>query len=349
MDLTALLREIVDIPSPTGEEGTLARWVAQRLTPTVPEVSVVGNAVVAVRPRRGAPRIDLYGHLDTVPAQGNLPARVEDGRLHGLGASDMKAGLAVMVALMEDDEVASGPYEIAAVFYDKEEGPAHENGLEDVLDATPFLADAALAVVMEPTDNEIQLGCQGALNATVRFTGRSAHSSRPWFGENAVTKAGVWLAAMHAREPVEVEVAGLTFRETFSVTTAHGGIARNVIPASFEVNVNHRFPPDRALEEAEWRLREVCSAADEVVIVDRAAPAPIPEGNPYLDRLIEVSGATVTGKQAWTDVARLASRGVPALNYGPGETALAHRQDESVELSALDESFGVLKRFLTQT
>lgn len=323
----------------------MARHIASRLD-GVAEVTVLGNALVARRDR-GRPRIDLYGHLDTVPEQGNLPARIEGGRLHGLGASDMKAGLAVMIALMEDEGVAGGPYDLAAVFYDREEGPAHENGLEDVLDAAPFLADAVLAVVMEPTDNEIQLGCQGALNATVRFDGRSAHSSRPWHGENAVTKAGSWLAAMHEREPVEAEVAGLLFRETFAVTTATGGIARNVVPASFEVNVNHRFPPDRTLEQAEEHLREVCAAADVIEIVDRAAPAPIPEGNPHLDRMIEMSGAAVTGKQAWTDVARLAVRGVPALNHGPGEAALAHRQDESVELAALDVSFRVLKRFLT--
>lgn len=346
MDLTGLLGELVDIPSPTGDEGTLARYVADRLDP-VAEVSVHGNAVVARR-NRDRPRIDLYGHLDTVPEQGNLPARIDGGRLHGLGASDMKAGLAVMIALVEDDAVTDGPYDLAAVFYDREEGPAHENGLEAVLDAAPFLTDAALAVVMEPTDNEIQLGCQGALNATVRFTGRSAHSARPWHGENAVTKAGAWLAEMHTREPVDVTVAGLRFRETFAVTTAAGGIARNVIPAAFEVNLNHRFPPDRTLEQAEERLRRVCAAADDVEIVDRAAPAPIPEGNPHLDRLIEVSGAIVTAKQAWTDVSRLAARGVPALNYGPGDTALAHRRDESVALAALDESFTVLKRFLTQ-
>lgn len=344
MDLTGLLRELVDIPSPTGDEGALARHLAERLA-AVGEVTALGNAVV-VRRDRGRARIDLYGHLDTVPEQGNLPARIEGGRLHGLGASDTKAGLAVMVALMEDEAVAAGPYDLAAVFYDREEGPAHENGLEAVLDAAPYLADAALAVVMEPTDNEIQLGCQGALNATVRFTGRSAHSSRPWHGENAVTKAGAWLATMHELQPVEVEVAGLSFRETFAVTTATGGIARNVIPAGFEVNLNHRFPPDRTLEQAEARLRQVCDAADAVEIVDRAAPAPIPDGNPHLDRLIEVSGAAVTGKQAWTDVARLTARGVPALNYGPGETALAHRRDESVALAALEESFEVLKRFL---
>lgn len=343
MSLRDLLVELVDIPSETGSEGPLATYVGDRLERAGAEVTRLGNAVVASR-RSGRPRIDLYGHFDTVPAQGNLPARIEGGRLFGLGASDMKAGLAVMVTLLEAPSPAT--YDIGAVFYDREEGPADENGLEAVLDAVPWLGDAELAIVMEPTGNEVQLGCQGAINATVMFEGRAAHSSRPWLGENAITRAGEWLAGMHALEPVEVEVAGLLFRETFAVTTARGGIAHNVIPASFQANVNHRFPPDRTLGEAEARLREVCAPADRVEVVDRAPPAPVPEENALLDRLVAVSRAPVTAKQAWTDAARLASRGIPAANYGPGEGAQAHRADESVALANLDESHRVLAALL---
>ena len=175
----------------------------------------------------------------------------------------------------------------------------------------------------------LELGCQGVINATAVFEGRAGHSARPWLADNAVTAGwGAWLAAMHDLQPVDVEVAGLPFKETFAVTTAHGGVARNVIPGRFEVNVNHRFPPNRSLDEAEARVHDVLAAADEVIVVDRAPAAPIPVGNEHLERLIEVADANVRGKQAWTDVARLTARGVPAVNYGPGETAQAHQAGE---------------------
>jgi len=233
------------------------------------------------------------------------------------------------------------------VFYDREEGPADENGLEGVLDGVSHLTDAELAIVMEPTDNELQLGCQGTINATVRFEGEAAHSARPWLGENAVTKAGDWLAEMHLREASDVVVEGLTFKETFAVTTAAGGVARNVIPQLFEVNVNHRYPPDRSSDEAERILSKVCVAADGFEVVDRAPAAPIPTGNQHLARL-EASGvAAVTAKTAWTDVARLSERGIPAVNLGPGEVVLAHRADESVSIEALESGWAILEQFLT--
>ncbi len=349
MSLVENLTWLIDTPSVTGEEQALCTAVARRLSPRygADAITRIGNALVVGMPD-GRPQITLYGHLDTVPEQGNLPARIADGRVHGLGASDMKSGVAVQLALLEDEAVRTGPYSVTGVFYDREEGPAHENGLEDVLDGVSWLADAEFAIVMEPSDLEVQLGCQGALNATIRFTGIAAHSARPWLGENAITKAGAWLDGMHRREPEPVEVAGLVFKELFSVTTASGGLARNVIPASFELNLNYRFPPNLTLADAEARLRSVAAAADDIEIIDRAPAAPIPEGNPHLDHLLRVSGAARTGKQAWTDVARLARRGIPGVNYGPGETPLAHRADESVPIENLETVFGALKAFLTE-
>jgi succinyl-diaminopimelate desuccinylase len=336
---------LVDIPSPTGEEAALRDAVTKRLAASQVPARVVGRSVV-LGEATGRPVISLYGHLDTVPAQGNLPARVEGDRVFGLGASDMKAGLAVMIALLEDPAVRSGPFDVIGVFYDGEEGPADGNGLERVLDEVPELLTSELAVVLEPTDGELQLGCQGVINARVEFAGRSAHSARPWLGENAITKAGPWLAAMDARQVREVSVGGLVFNETFAVTMAQGGIANNVIPSRFVVNLNHRFPPDRTMEEAERLVLDACAAADAVEIVDRAPAAPIPEANPHLDRLRTVVDV-VSAKTAWTDVARLAERGVPAVNYGPGEVAQAHQEDESVSVTALERSLSILRELLS--
>ena len=346
MSLAKTLETLVNIPSVTGNEGRICTAIAERLLPifTMQAVHRIGNSLV-VGQQTGRPLIALYGHTDTVPVQGNAGARIEDGRMHGVGTTDMKGGIAVMIHLLEDDEVRAGDYDLVGVFYDKEEGPADQNGLEAVLDKAEWLSDAEMSIVMEPTDLKLELGCNGALNADVSFVGAAAHAARPWLGENAVTKAGRWLAAMDAREPEVVEIHGLEYRETFAVTRANGGIANNVVPARFTVNVNHRFPPIYSVDEAETRLREVAADADEIVITDRANAGTVPEDNPHLDRLESVLAAEIEGKQAWTDVARLTSRGIPAVNYGPGETALAHKPEESIPLSHLEDAFAALRRF----
>ncbi len=347
MSLVEDLVWLIDIPSPTGEEEALCTALARRLSPRFGSTGMlrVGNSLVVGRPSP-RPLITLFGHLDTVPAQENARARLVGERVTGLGASDMKSGLAVMLALLEDPDVASGPFDVAAVFYDREEGPADENGLEEVLDAVDWLTSTELAVVLEPTDLELQLGCRGSLNATVTFLGKAAHAARPWLGDNAITRAGEWLAEMHKQEPQAVSVGGIEFTETFAVTMARGGVARNVVPPRLDVNLNYRFPPDRTLEQAEARLRERAAAADDVEIVDRAPPGPIPEDSVHLQRLKRVSGARITGKQAWTDVARLAQRGIPGVNYGPGVIALSHTAEESVPVAAMDAVHEVLRRFL---
>jgi succinyl-diaminopimelate desuccinylase len=345
MSLADTLVELINIPSVIGNEEEITTAIEFRLA-AVRTVRRLGNALVVGEPT-GKPIIVLYGHTDTVPEQGNGTASVQSERIHGLGASDMKAGLAVMVHLLEATEIIEGPYDVVGIFYDKEEGPSVDNGLEDVLDAVPWLADAVFSIVLEPTDLNLELGCNGAMNADIVFNGHAAHSARPWLGENAVTKAGVWLAEMHDRRPEPVEIAGLEYREVFSVTKASGGIANNVLPARFTLNLNYRFPPIYDLEEAEARLRDVASAADEITITDRASAGTIPEGNPYLDSLEELVGGAKTAKQGWTDVARLTGRGIPAVNYGPGEVAQAHQATESVPAENLEIVFDILQELLT--
>jgi len=343
VSLAEELVRLIDVPSPTGSEAALRDVVAERLARLEPRI--VGNSVV-VGMRTGRPLVSLYGHLDTVPEQGNLPGRIDGDRVVGLGASDMKGGLAVMIALLEDEAVARGPYDVLGVFYDAEEGPADRNGLERVLDEVADLTESEFAVVMEPTDGELQLGCQGTINARVEFHGISAHSARPWLGQNAITKAGKWMTEMHERGWRDVVVQGLVFKETFAVTLAEGGVAANMIPPTFVLNLNHRYPPDRTVEEAEAMVREICGEADAVEIVDRAMAAPIPADNPHLDRLRALA-PKVAAKTAWTDVARLAARGIPAVNYGPGEVAQAHKRDESAPVALLDQCFEAMKGFLT--
>ena len=340
---------LVDIRSVIGEEDRLCEALAGRLRDTYrpEEIRRTRNSLV-VGSRTDRPLVLLVGHIDTVPWQGQGPAHVKGGRLFGLGASDMKSGVGVMIHLLEDRAVREGPYDVVGVFYDAEEGPDSQNGLEPVLQHFSWLSGAGFAVVAEPTDLELQLGCQGVINATVRFEGRAAHSARPWLGENAVTKAGTWLADLHDRAPEPFEIGGLTFYEVFSVTRAYAGVANNVIPATFDLHLNYRFPPHLTGADAVARLEKVAGAADSVEILECVDGAPVPEGNPFLDRLIRIAEAPVTPKQAWTDVARLARYGIPAVNYGPGETAQAHRANESVPITNLKPAFDTLRRFLVE-
>lgn len=344
------LTELISIKSPTGQEGRICTAIAERLLPQwgMDGVHRIGNALVVGR-RTGKPLISLFGHTDTVPEQrGNARPRRDGDKLLGLGASDMKSGVAVMIHLLEDAAITDGPYDVVGVFYDKEEGSHDENGLEEVIRRADWLADSEFAIVLEPTDLALELGCNGAMNALVAFNGVAAHAARPWLGENAVTRAGAWLAGMHEHEPVPIGVDGLVFHETMQVTTVRGGVARNIIPDRFEANVNYRFPPVYGLDEAEKRLRAACAAADEVTIVDKAGPGPVPVGNPHLARLEVLAGAERRAKQGWTDVARLAAHGIPAVNFGPGVVAQAHQVGEYVPVSNLYAAFQVLREFLRE-
>jgi succinyl-diaminopimelate desuccinylase len=337
------LRWLIDIPSETGNESEICDAVSARLEHL--PLRRVGESVVVGEPD-DRPLVVLAGHLDTVPSQGQGPARIESGRMWGLGASDMKSGLAAMIHLLEDDAVRGGPFAVAGVFYAAEEGPHEDNQLRRVLSEVPWLAGAACAVVLEPSDGEIQYGCNGVVNARVVFRGKASHSARPWWGENAITKAGEWLAEMHRLEPRSYRVGGLEYRRTVAVTRAQGGIANNIIPAEFIVNVNMRFTPDMTVEEAVAELSELCGPADEFEVADTAPSGAVAVDHPILTRLTELSGAPAAAKQGWTDVARFSEIGVPAVNYGPGETSQAHQADESVRLEDLDWVLDALRRLL---
>lgn len=325
---------LVDIPSETGTEGRICTQIATRLLPRFGENVVRVNNSLVVGQRTGRPLVLLVGHIDTVPAQQQGPATIVDGRLYGLGSTDMKAGVGVMIHLQE--ELDSTEFDVVGIYYEGEEGPASGNGLEPVLQRVPWLQEAEFAVVLEPCDGEIQIGCNGVINATVTFLGKASHSARPWLGENAITKAGAWLHAMDRLPPESHTVGGLEYKEVMSITKAAGGVASNVIPSSFTLNLNFRFTPDMSEEEARSRLAVACAAADQVEVVDYAPAGSVDSDHPLVGRLAEASGSALTPKQGWTDVARLGVYGIPAVNFGPGDTGLAHQVEESVALADID-------------
>ena len=350
--LAARTLELVQTDSVYGDEACLAdhleAWAAGRFGAA--QVRRVGNSLVAGAPRRpGRPLVALVGHLDTVPAHPGDPApAIEGGRVVGLGASDMKGGVAVALALADALELEALPYDLLWVLYDKEEGPHEQSGLGPVLEACPELAEIELAVVMEPTDGVAQVGCVGSIHATLTFEGKAAHSARPWHGENAVHKAGPFLAELAALAPAEVEVEGHIFREVVSITLAEGGRFRNVIPERFTLNLNYRFAPGRSLDEAQRQVEAWVAGRAQLRFDDLAPSGAVPAPTPLYRHFLTATGVEVAPKQAWTDVARLSEAGIPALNYGPGLTSQAHQQGEYCEIDALVASYEALWRFLSQ-
>jgi succinyl-diaminopimelate desuccinylase len=276
----------------------------------------------------------LAGHVDTIPAQGNFPGRIEGGAVHGVGASDMKAGIAVMVELARAG--VPGRY----LFFTREEVPVSESPLP-ALFATDHLEGVELAVVLEPTDCILHAGCLGNIQARVAFHGESAHSARPWTGVNAIHELVRGLEELVRTEPVDVELDGLVYREVVSAVRVEGGIAANVIPALARVELNFRYMGDGA----EDRLRGLVPNGD-VEILSNSPSAPPSLANPRIARLRELV-PEVAPKQAWTPVAQFAEQGIDAINYGPGLTRYAHRQDEQVPIDNLFQAYDVLQRFLS--
>jgi succinyl-diaminopimelate desuccinylase len=347
--LADLVETLVNIPSETGREAAIADWMAARLRALGRgELTRSGHSLVWRGPsgREPRPRVVLAGHLDTVPANGNAGARRAEGRLYGLGASDMKAGDAVLLALLESLDLDRLRFDLAAVFYDAEEGPHEANGLRRVLRETPWLREARLAVLLEPTDLRVELGCIGTLNAEVRVTGKSAHSARPWLGVNAIERAAPWLAEVTRFPVTPASIGGVEYRETLQVTTLRAGRARNVVPDELVVNLNYRFPPDRTLEQAEARLRAQVPAEFGFEVVDRAAPGRVCNDLPEVREFVRRFGAKVAGKQGWTDVAQFTAAGVSAFNFGPGIPEQAHQAGEYCPLDNLEVAYRWLAGFL---
>jgi succinyl-diaminopimelate desuccinylase len=332
--------ELVDIASESGHEAEIAAYV--RGAVPLPVLFEDEDVLLFGRRRPGARLVVLAGHLDTVPAQDNLPGRREDGVVRGLGASDMKAGIAVMIELARS--LPASDLDAAYLFFVREELAAADSPLPAFFAACDAVHEAELVVMLEPTDNEIHAGCLGNLNVRVRFAGVSAHSARPWLGRNAIHTAIESLAGVAALQPLDVAVDGLVFREVVSVVRIGGGIAQNVVPPETTADVNYRYAPNRSPEEAERRLRELVRGG-EIVSVANSPPAHVVVDTPLVRRLRAAGSFDVAPKQAWTPVAEFAAHGLDAVNLGPGATRYAHAQDEQVAVVDVVRTYEALARF----
>jgi len=338
--------ELCAIPSETGNEKAIADHVERLCAAEVGASSVrrLDNNVICA-PGGSGPRIALIGHLDTVRCAADQPLRIADDRVYGCGSSDMKAGLAVMLELLRARGSLGGA-DLVWVFYEGEEGPSENNGLEPVL-AGGALEGIDLALVLEPTDQTMMLGCMGVMHAYATVRGRRAHSARPWQGENAIYRAIPLLEWLAARERREVVIGGLPFYEVMVVTQARTENSKNVVPEALWLNVNYRFAPGKSEAEAERELRQILDGF-ELEVHDSAPAGDVNLEHPLLERWRGMEPIELAPKQAWTDVGRLSAHGIPAVNFGPGETAQAHQAGEWCSLASLDWAYTRLRSFLGQ-
>ena len=347
-DPTALTAALVDIPSESRHEQRIADEIETALREQTDGFEIVrnGDAVLARTNLGRASRVLLAGHTDTVPAADNLPSRRVDDELHGCGTSDMKSGDAVFLHLAAT--IAEPAHDITLVLYDCEEIEASANGLGRIERELPDWLQADVAILGEPSGGFIEAGCQGTLRVVVSATGTRAHSARSWLGDNAIHKLGAVLDRLSAYQARNVEIDGCTYREGLSAVRIDGGVAGNVIPDAASLTVNFRFAPDRSIEQALAHVREVFDGLDVHIEQTDAAVGALPGlTKPAAAALVAAAGGQVRAKYGWTDVARFAALGIPAVNYGPGDPNLAHRVDERVSVAQITATTDMLRGYLT--
>ncbi len=349
-DLFALAAALVDVPSESRNEQEITRLLEVELRALAHlTVDRIGDNLVARTNLGRSRRIVLAGHTDTVPADGNAGARIDGDRLYGVGATDMKGGIATMLELART--LTAPAIDVTYVFYAREEIAVVHNGLLEIEAANPALLDGDVALLGEPTLGAIEAGCQGTMRVEVSLVGARAHTARPWMGRNAIHRLGVLFNIIETYKPREPVIEGCAYREAVQAVHVEGGVAGNVVPDRAMLRVNHRFAPDRSIEEAEKFLRNLLAPGladgDTLEVVD-ASPAARPGlDDPMLAALVARSGLEVRAKLGWTDVAFFAARGVPASNFGPGDATIAHTSGEYLERQWLIDTHAALVDLLT--
>ncbi len=347
-DLVGLTEALCAVPSEFPNEAPLTDALEARLRLRAPKLEIirVNNNIVARTNLGRSQRVVIGGHTDTVPANGNQTPRRDGLILHGLGTADMKAGLAVMLRLAETISEQDPGFDVTLFWYEGEEVADAHNGLKALFATHADLVTGDFAILMEPTGTWVEAGCQGTLHLGATFRGARAHTARPWMGRNAIHAASEVLTRIAAHDPGTQTVDGLEFRESVQVVRIDGGVANNVVPDECRIIVNRRFAPCWTSAEAEDQLRALLFGADEITVVN-FSPAAAPNlMNPLVAQFIGTLDLAVRPKLGWTDVARFASRGIPAVNFGPGDPTLAHTAQERVDCREIIGAYGVLARFL---
>lgn len=349
LDLTAgavaLTEQLVDIESVSQNEKSIADAIEAALT-GLQHLAITrrGNTIVARTDLGRGERVVIAGHIDTVPLNDNLPARNDGTNLHGLGSCDMKGGVGVALTLAAT--LPEPNRDLTYIFYECEEIDSEFNGLATLVDHDPELMAADFAILMEPSNAVVEAGCQGTLRAEIRTRGERAHSARSWMGVNAIHLAAPILDRLNdyvARQPV---IDGLTYHEGLNAVFISGGVAGNVLPDECVVTVNFRFAPDRSEAEAADFVRTVFEGY--AVTVTDSAPGALPGlDRPAAKAFLDAVGGEANPKFGWTDVARFTGLEIPAVNFGPGDPTLAHKQEEFVPLEQIRRCEQQLREWLT--
>ncbi len=345
MDLFKLTESLVAIPSESFSERGLVRLIEDRLG-SLDHLSLhrVGDNLVARTELGRAGRVVLAGHTDTVPAKDNDVPRIDGDTLWGLGSSDMKSGLAVMLGIAETQ--VAPPVDLSFVFYAREEVAAEHSGLIEITQANPELLMGDVAILGEPTGGSVEAGCQGVVRMNVTLRGARAHTARAWMGRNAIHRLSDLLDILNEYEPRRPVIAACEYHEAFLAVTIEGGLAGNVVPDEVTIQLTHRFAPDRSTEQAEEfmlsSLGGVLENGDSVEVLDRSDAAWPATDHPFVNGMIERQGLDVRAKLGWTDVARFSALGIPAINFGPGDATLAHTAQERVDRQSIERTYGAL-------
>lgn len=345
IDLLRLTEELVDVPSESFSEKVLVDLIEDRLSSCEHlDCTRVGDNLVARTELGRKSRVVLGGHTDTVPADGNQSARIDGDILWGVGSADMKAGLAVMIALAEVHN--SPPVDLSFVFYAREEVAAHHSGLGELADARPDLLEGDVAILGEPTGGDLEAGCQGSVRVRMTLRGERAHTARAWTGRNAIHRLGGLLVALGSYQPRRPEIQGCRFHEALQAVHVSGGVAGNVVPDEVTLDIAHRFAPDRSAEDATEYLMDLLAdhleEGDDLEVTDVANAALPALDHVFVSGMVDRRSLAVRAKLGWTDVARFAAMGVPAVNLGPGDPTLAHTSDERVEGASIHATYDVL-------
>ncbi len=345
-ELGKLTLDLVNISSVSKDEKSIADSIETALEEySHLKLTRVNNSLVAQTNFGNKQRVVIAGHIDTVPANNNFPGQINNSEVTGLGSVDMKSGIAVALKLAS--EITSSKFDITYLFYESEEIETKFNGLELITKQQKDLLNCDFAILMEPTNGILEVGCQGSLRFEVSASGKRSHSARWWNGDNAIHKTNKILEILNNYKSREPEIDGYKFREGLQAVKINGGIAGNVVPDSVSVSINHRFAPDTSIDQATTNMKNLFKDFN-FQLVDAANAAPTGLANPVIKEFAESIGKNIAPKFGWTDVARFASAGIPAINFGPGDPNLAHHPDEKVSIMQINDVYDSLKKWLTK-
>jgi succinyl-diaminopimelate desuccinylase len=349
MNSTDFLMALLAIPSPTYQEKVKCDFISNWVNEHLPMLSMerLGNNLIISSDQSALPTLAFVGHTDTVPA---FFEPYKDGHLlHGSGASDMQGGLACMLTFIYNNlTTLLKKYRVMIIIYDKEEGtPLHENGLFELIqEKKAVLSDIDVAIVGEPTNNTVQLGCVGSLHYTLKVKGKAAHSARPWHGENALYKALPIIQYFSTLTPVKQQVFGVDFFDVMTITESSVTPGRTTVPDEWTANINYRFSPVHALDDAHAHVKqavESCGVAHELTCLNAVNAGRVID-HPILTAIQSL--VPIEAKQAWTDVAQLTELGICAFNFGPGRQDQAHMPNECIDTNDMNNYEIMLNRML---